>query len=132
MSDSWLQWLGLPQEVIVALEMSLGLIFLDLMLGIILAVGKGEFEPRKLPKFLQSSVLPYVGSLSLLAVFSAVIPEIKALYFTAVTAVNAKYLFDVKDKIFSLIGKQGGIGKQGETGKQGELGDLAEKAGKDK
>lgn len=111
MSDSLLKLVGLPQEVIVAFEMALGLIFLDLMLGIILAVSRGEFEPRMLPKFLKSSVLPYAGSLSLLAVFSSMIPEIKALYFTAVAAVNAKYLFDVKDKIFSLIGKQGGMGK---------------------
>ncbi|MHB1407153.1 MAG: hypothetical protein ACYCV0_16395 [Desulfitobacteriaceae bacterium] len=114
MNGSLLKLVELPQEVIVAFEMALGLIFLDLMLGIILALSKGEFEPRKLPKFLQSSVLPYVGSLTLLAVFSTIIPEIKALYFTAVTAVNAKFLFDVKDKIFGLIGKQREKGKTGE------------------
>ncbi|GAB6171947.1 hypothetical protein JCM15765_14250 [Paradesulfitobacterium aromaticivorans] len=123
MNGSLLKLVELPGEVIVAFEMALGLIFLDLMLGIIRALSKGEFEPRKLPKFLQSSVLPYVGSLALLAIFSTIIPEIKALYFTAVTAVNAKFLFDVKDKIFSLIGKQGGKGKTGETGETGETAD---------
>ena len=95
----------IAKEVVVSFEVALALIFLDLLLGIILAISRGEFEPRKLPKFLQSSILPFVGSLALLGFFSSLLPEIKALYFTSVTAVDAKFLFDIKDKVFSLIGK---------------------------
>ncbi|MHB8124625.1 MAG: hypothetical protein ACYDEJ_03110 [Desulfitobacteriaceae bacterium] len=106
MSQSIISILGMviPKEVLVTLGGALGLIFLDVAFGIIASISRGDFDPRRLPNFLQANVLPFVGSLVLLAVCSAFIPQVEALFFAAAAPVAVKFLFDIKDKISKLIG----------------------------
>jgi hypothetical protein len=92
------------KDILVVFETTLGLIFLDFLLGIILSVSKGDFDPRKLPQFLQKNILPYAGSVVLLGAFSLFLSEIKVLFFSATAAVGAKFLFEIKDKVRLLTG----------------------------
>ena len=81
----------------------LGMIVLDTLLGIIVSISKKEFDVRQLPRFLQTSILPYVGGLTILAIFSYN-DTIKPLFYAAATATTAKYIAEIKDKISKMFG----------------------------
>jgi hypothetical protein len=81
----------------------LGIIVLDTLLGIVTSISQKQFNIRKLPQFLQTSILPYVGSLAILAVFSYD-GTIKPLFYAAATATTAKYIAEIKDKISNIFG----------------------------
>lgn len=89
-------------SVLTTLGTALGLILLDLLLGIFLSMKQGNFDVRRLPQFLISSVLPYVGSLLMLALFVESIPAIAAVFYTSAASVVAKFLVDIKDKLVGL------------------------------
>ncbi len=93
----------IDSKVCTTLGTALGLILLDLLLGIILSIKRGNFDVRKLPQFLSSGFLPYVGSLLMLALFVESIPAIAAIFYTSAATVVAKFLVDIKDKIATLI-----------------------------
>jgi len=90
-------------KVLTTLGTALSLILLDLVLGIILSLKQGNFDVRKLPQFLIRGVLPYVGSLLMLAVFAESIPAIAAIFYTSAATVVAKFMVDIKDKLSELI-----------------------------
>ena len=73
----------LDAKVLTTLGSTLGLVLLDLLLGIILSIKQGNFDVRKLPQFLTSGVLPYVGSLLVFVLFAGSLPAIYSyfLYF---------------------------------------------------
>lgn len=106
MTQSILSTIGMfiTKDVLVALGSILGLIFLDVTLGIFMALSKKEFDPRKLANFLETSIFPYVGSLVMLGIFSELQPQIKALFFASVAAATVKFIWDIKDKLFSVTG----------------------------
>jgi hypothetical protein len=81
----------------------LGIIMLDTLLGIITSISNKQFDIRKLPQFLQTSILPYVGGLTILALFSYD-STIKPLFYAAATATTAKYIAEIKDKISNIFG----------------------------
>lgn len=81
----------------------LGIIVLDTLLGIITSISQKQFDIRKLPQFLQTSILPYIGGLTILAVFSYDV-TVKPLFYTAATATTAKYIAEIKDKISKMFG----------------------------
>jgi hypothetical protein len=64
---------------------------------------QGNFDVRKLPQFLTCGVLPYVGSLMMLALFVGNIPVIATIFYTSAATVVAKFMVEVKDKISELI-----------------------------
>lgn len=90
-------------EVWYTLGTVLVLILVDVALGLLAAFVTGTFDVRKLPSFLRQSVLPYLGSLLLLALASAQ-PEMKILFFAAAAAVVAKFVSDIKDKLAKMLG----------------------------
>lgn len=61
MTRSILSTIGLviTKDVLVTLEAILGLIFLDVTLGIFMALSKKEFDPRNLANFLETSTFSY-------------------------------------------------------------------------
>lgn len=95
---------AIPADVLGALGLILGLICLDVILGIFLAISKKEFSPTKLAGFLETSILPYVGSLLMLGVFAAFVPQIQALFLTSTAAAAVKFLWDIKNKFMSISG----------------------------
>lgn len=90
-------------EVFYSLGTILALIMLDVALGILLAIVTGTWSWQKLPSFLRENILPYLGTLTLLALF-AVQPALKALFLASAAFVAAKFLADIKDKVGRLIG----------------------------
>ncbi len=81
-------------------------IVLDAVLGVIKSF-KPDTEPfefKKLPQFIASGILPYVGGLIVLAVVAQFIGEpYTAIYYPLAAAVLAKYLVEIKDKFACLF-----------------------------
>lgn len=94
--------LDLDMTILYTLLAALSVIFIDTLLGIVKAIAAGDFDLRYLPKFLQTALLPYVGSLLILAVFAVLVAEIKALLMASAAFVIAKFLAEIKDKLSDL------------------------------
>lgn len=103
MSTLAILWGYIPEQVLIAIASALGLILIDVVLGILVSITQNTFDPRKLPNFLQTSILPYVGSLLILALASS-IPAMQALFFAATATATVKFLADIKDKIVKMTG----------------------------
>jgi hypothetical protein len=100
----------LPERAIPALIAVIGVILLDTIFGILLAIRDGRFDFRKLPKFLITNVFPYCGGLAVLALMAEYLSvKFEWLYsqwlFNALAApVSLKFLIEAKDKIVKLFG----------------------------
>ncbi len=84
-------------------------IVIDTILGAVKAAIKPKetFDIRELPRFLANGILPYVGSLGVLAAAAVFVgAEFEILFFAAAAATTAKYLFEIKDKLTGLIGTE--------------------------
>lgn len=94
-----------------ALIITLVLIGADTFLGIMIAIVKNEFKVHvaKLPQFLKTNVLPFMGSLTLLAGLQEYLEEFEVLlgtaFYTSVTFVLAKFIVEIKDKLQCLFNK---------------------------
>lgn len=91
-------------KVIIALGGVLALILANLVLGVLLAIKMNTFDVRKLPQFLETNLLPYIGGLLILALFSNMDPTLSVLFFTISAAVYAKFLANIKDQLVQLFG----------------------------
>jgi len=92
-------------------------IVIDTLLGAIKAAKDDydSFDFRKLPKFLATGILPYVGGLSILALAAEFVGDVFiGLFYPAAAAVTAKYVAEIKDKLVGIFGVElitdGGIG----------------------
>lgn len=92
-----------------ALMIVMVVISADTILGILVALAKEQFrvEIEKLPKFLKTGVLPYMGALTLLAFMDSYIPEwslmFTAVFYTSTVFVLGKYAVNITDKIKCLF-----------------------------
>ena len=90
----------------------LALILGDTALGIAVAMKRDELkvEIAKLPQFLRTGVLPYMGALIILAALAETVPEalgeLQAVFYGSAALVVAKYAADIKDKVACIIGKK--------------------------
>ena len=91
-------------KVIIALGGVLALILVNLVLGVLFSIKTSTFDVRKLPQFLETNLLPYIGGLLVLALFSNMDPTLSVLFFTISAAVYAKFLADIKDQLVQLFG----------------------------
>jgi len=105
MSYFFMSLLGsfMAPKVLVALAGVLALILLDFILGALVAMKTSTFDVRKLPQFLETSFVPYVGGLLILALFSNTDPTLSVLFFATSAAVYAKFLADIKTKLAQLF-----------------------------
>lgn len=92
----------LDVTILYTLLAALSVVLIDTLLGIVKAIAAGNFDLRYLPRFLQTTLLPYVGSLLILAVFAVLVAEIKALLMASATFVIAKFLAEIKDKLVDM------------------------------
>ena len=90
-------------KVLVALETVLGLILADFIFGVLLSLRNGNFSFSKLPRFVETSLVPYIGGLLVLALFSIVNTELGALFFTIAATITAKFLADIVSKASQLF-----------------------------
>lgn len=82
-------------------------ILLDAVLGILktLKPDNENFDLRKLPQFVQTQILPYVGGLGVLAIVAEFIGQpYDAMFYPVAVAVLVKYAAEIKDKLANLFG----------------------------
>lgn len=95
--------------IFTALGAVLVLILLDTLLGIILSIKASTFDIRKLPQFLVTNLLPYVGGLMVLALATYVAgdysTQLASIFFATATATAAKFIAEIKDKAAQIFGK---------------------------
>ncbi|TGE33307.1 hypothetical protein [Desulfosporosinus sp. Sb-LF] len=81
----------------------LSLILADSVFGVLVSLRNGDFNLSKLPRFVETSLLPYIGGLLVLALFSYSNTALGALFFTTTTTVTAKFLADIVTKATQLF-----------------------------
>ena len=91
----------IPALMIHSFEVVAALIALDTLLGIFGALAKGKWNWSYLSHFLETSILPIIGSLLTLAALSFVQNSFLALFYAAAATATAKLLADIIAKINS-------------------------------
>ncbi len=91
-------------EILLGIKICLIAIVGDTLLGWLFAFIKGEFDIRQAPRFLQTAVLPYVGSLLIVAVL-AYLDSVYMPVFVVITGIiTAKFGVEaIKDKIIGYF-----------------------------
>ena len=90
-------------KVLATLGTVLGLILADFVFGVLVSLKNGGFSFSKLPQFVKTSLIPYIGSLLLLSLFSNVNAELGALFFTITATITVKFLADITAKVKQLF-----------------------------
>lgn len=86
--------------VLLALKIAALAICGDTVIGWILAATQGTFDIRQVPRFLKTSVLPYLGALLVLAIMTVPAPDYKPVFYFICTIVSAKFGVEaLKDKL---------------------------------
>jgi hypothetical protein len=98
---------SMAPKVLTALGSATGLIFANLILGVLLAMKTKTFDVRKLPQFLEANFVPYIGGLLILALFSGMDQTLSVLFLAVAAAVHLKFLADIKDQVVQLFGDLG-------------------------
>lgn len=91
-------------EILLGIKICLIAIVGDTLIGWLMAFIKGEFDIREAPRFLQTAILPYVGSLLIVAGL-AWLDELYMPVFVFLTGIiTAKFGVEaVKDKIIGYF-----------------------------
>lgn len=103
---------NIDMALLQALAVLVALVFVDTLLGVAIALRKGEFSLGELPRFLATEVLPYLVGLAGL-VFLAMFEDIqqlgfKALAWAAVVAYGSRVVFvELREKVVTLFGPIG-------------------------
>lgn len=82
----------------------LSLVLADFVFGVLVSLKNGDFSASKLPKFVETSLLPYIGGLLVLALFSNANAGLGALFFTIAATITVKFLADITSKVTKLFG----------------------------
>lgn len=91
-------------SILLGIKICLIAIVGDTLIGWLMAFIKGEFDIREAPRFLQTAVLPYFGSLLIVAAL-ALLDEIYMPVFVVITGIiTAKFGVEaIKDKIINYF-----------------------------
>lgn len=81
----------------------------DTVFGILLGVKNKEFDVRILPQFLITGVLPFLGSLLILAFLAFFINPFEGIFYSAAVFIVAKYVGDLLEKFKLLFGPKLGV-----------------------
>ena len=86
----------------------LALIMGNFLLGVIISIKVGDFDIQKLPQFLRTGILYYVGSLLVLAGTACLAGNystiIWSIFAAAAVAVASKYIAEIKEKVLQIFG----------------------------
>jgi len=75
----------------------------DFVFGVLVSLKNGNFSASKLPQFVETSLIPYIGGLLALALFSNTNVELGALFFTIAATITVKFLADITTKVTQLF-----------------------------
>jgi hypothetical protein len=92
----------IPAQMLQTVLVLMGLIALDTVLGWISALAKGQFHWHQVARFLETSILPYVGGLLALAAVGLLEPVALAGFYGSAAVASAKFLADIFQKISAL------------------------------
>lgn len=91
-------------EILLGIKICLVAIVGDTLLGWLFALIKGEFDIREAPRFLQTAVLPYVGSLLIVAALAYLDPIYMPVFVVVTGIITAKFGVEaIKDKIIGYF-----------------------------
>lgn len=91
-------------EILLGIKICLIAIVADTLLGWIFAFVKGEFDIREAPRFLQTAVLPYIGSLLIVAGLAYLEPSYMPIFAIVTGIITAKFGVEaIKDKIIGYF-----------------------------
>jgi len=91
--------LQISPQMVQALLVTVGLIALDTLLGWLKAIVNGGWDWHKVGRFLETSVLPYVGGLLALAILALLQPNTIAVFYASAAAADVKLVADIVSKI---------------------------------
>lgn len=90
-------------QVATALIAVLCLVLADFLFGVFTSLRAGTFVFSKLPQFMETSLVPYIGGLLVLAFFSSINTELSVLFFGIAATVTAKFIADITVKVGQLF-----------------------------
>jgi len=91
-------------EILLGLKICVIAILADTLLGWVFAFIRGEFDIREAPRFLQTAVLPYVGSLLIVAGLAYLDPQYMPVFIIVTGIITAKFGVEaIKDKILGNL-----------------------------
>ena len=91
-------------DILTGIQICLIAIISDTLLGWLFAFIKGEFDIRQAPRFLQTAVLPYVGSLMIVAGLAYIDPAYMPVFIAITGIITAKFGVEaIKDKIIGYF-----------------------------
>jgi len=91
-------------EILLGIKICLIAIIADTLLGWLFAFIKGEFNIREAPRFLQTAILPYIGSLLIVAVLAYLDPSYMPLFVIVTGIITAKFGVEaIKDKVIGYF-----------------------------
>ena len=91
-------------EILLGIKICLIAIIADTLLGWLFAFIKGEFDIRQAPRFLQTAVLPYVGSLLIVAGLAYIDAQYMPVFVIVTGIITAKFGVEaIKDKIIGYF-----------------------------
>jgi len=90
-------------QVAITLSTVLGLVLADFILGVLDSFRSGTFKLSKLAQFMETGLVPYVGGLLVLAIFSSANATLSVLFFSIAATVTAKFLADITTKVGQLF-----------------------------
>lgn len=86
--------------VLLGLKLAVLAILADTVIGWILALANGAFDIREVPRFLQTSIFPYIGVLLVLALVTVADAAYEPVFFFICTIITAKFGVEaLKDKL---------------------------------
>lgn len=91
-------------EILLGLKICVIAILADTLLGWVFAFIRGEFDIREAPRFLQTAVLPYMGSLLIVAGLAYLDPQYMPVFIVVTGIITAKFGVEaIKDKILGNL-----------------------------
>jgi len=95
---------SIDSSIILGIKICLIAIMGDAMIGWLIAYLKGEFDVRKMPQFLKTNILPYIGSLLIFAVIATLDPAYLFVFTGLVVFITGKFSVEaLKDKIYDYL-----------------------------
>lgn len=95
---------NIDSSIVLGIKICLIAIMGDAMIGWLIAYLKGELDIRKVPQFLKTNVLPYVGSLVIFGCLATLDKTYLPLFAGVVVFVTGKFSIEaLKDKIYGYL-----------------------------
>lgn len=95
---------SIDSSIILGIKICLIAIIGDAMVGWLIAYLEGEFDVRKVPQFLKTNVLPYIGSLFILGFLATLDFVYLPVFAGVVIFITGKFSIEaLKDKVYDYF-----------------------------